>query len=42
MGMKVEPASDGVDPKIVVDVRVHRNGISGVYDGIVRKGRESF
>ena len=33
---------DGVDPKIVVDVRVHRYSIDGVDDGVICKWRESF
>jgi hypothetical protein len=33
--MKIHPASDGVDPMVIVDVSIHHNSICGVYDSVI-------
>lgn len=42
MSVEVEPASDSVDPKVIVDVRVHRYSVGRVDDGVICEWGESF
>jgi hypothetical protein len=42
VGMEIEPSPNGVDPMVVIDVRIHRNGICRVDDNIICKRGEVF